>query len=321
MSQSATVVRTVLGDVDAERLGVTYAHEHIVLDSPLIAAAYPHILLDDPSVAIREVQACAKVGVRTMVDAMPCSSGRDVVRLADISEATKVNIVAVTGLHHERYYGPRHWTTKLTAEELASLFIDDLVLGVDAFDYTGPVVRRTSHRAGLIKVATDGGELNGRDRVLFEAASIAHAQTGAAILTHCEGGRGALQQVVALTALGVAPSAILLSHTDKVADHSYHLEIAKTGAWLLLDQAIRQVADSRPHTAELIARLSAEGFLGRLLIGTDGARRDLWEAYGGHPGLSWLASEFPRALADHGLLSQDIDQLMVRNPAKALALR
>jgi phosphotriesterase-related protein len=147
-----------------------------------------------------------------MVDAMPCSSGRDVVRLAEISEATRVNILAVTGLHHERYYGPRHWTAKLAAEELARLFVDDLVLGVDAFDYTGPVVRRTSHRAGLIKVATDGGELSGRDKVLFEAAAIAHAQTGAPILTHCEGGKGALQQVVALTALGVAPNAILLSH-------------------------------------------------------------------------------------------------------------
>src|SRR5262245_46119423 len=98
------VVRTVLGDVPASELGFTYAHEHLILDNALIAAAFPHILLDDEAMSAREVAECRAAGVSAMVDAMPCAAGRDVQRLASVSRATGVHVIAVTGLHHPRYY-------------------------------------------------------------------------------------------------------------------------------------------------------------------------------------------------------------------------
>ena len=48
------------------------------------------------------------------------------------------------------------------------------------------------------------------------AAAEAHARTDAPILTHCEHGTGALEQVKLLTDLGCAPGHIALSHVDKV---------------------------------------------------------------------------------------------------------
>lgn len=312
-------VRTVLGDVPADQLGVTYAHEHLVLDSPLIAAAFPHILLDDPDIAVAEVRECVAAGVRTMVDAMPAAAGRDAVRLAAISAATGVHVVTATGLHHERYYGPRHWTARVGAEELARLFVADITDGVDEFDYQGPVVRRSVHRAGIIKIASGGGALTSRDRRLAEAAAQAHLTTGAPILTHCEHGAGALEQVEALAGFGVPADAVLLSHTDKVTDRGYHKAIAQSGAWSLFDQAARQSGDKTPATATLIRELHEHGHLGSVLVGTDGARRDLWRNYGGSPGLAWLASAFPRRLAEAGLDAEDIRQVFVHNPARALA--
>jgi 5-phospho-D-xylono-1,4-lactonase len=318
---AASVVRTVLGDVPAIELGITYAHEHLVLDSALIATGFPHILLDDPAIAIAEVAACREAGVRSMVDAMPCSAGRGVVQLAAISSATGVNIVSATGLHHERYYGPHHWTTQVSVEELAQLFVDDLTLGIDQFDYTSPILRRTRHRAGIIKVATGGGRLNARDQRVFEAAAQAHATTGAPILTHCEHGRGALEQVAALVGLGVPADAILLSHIDKVTDLGYHRAIADTGAWSLFDQSLRQVGEETPATAMLIAHLAEHGHLDSIVLGTDGARRDLWTQYGGTPGLAALAAEFPSVLSRLGLAHEVAYELFVDNPARALAMR
>jgi phosphotriesterase-related protein len=310
-----SVVRTILGDIDPAELGATYAHEHLVLDSPIIAAVFPHILLDDSAVAIREVQKCHAVGVRTMVDCMP-SAGRDVVRLAEISRATKMNVIAATGLHHERYYGPRHWTSRITVSELAQLFIDDIEIGIDDFDNTGPYVRRSPFRAGIIKVATGGGDLSDRDTLLFDAAVQAHHRTGAPILTHCEHGHGALEQVAALTGRGVKPSRILLSHIDKVVDLDYQLAIARTGAWMLFDQGLRQ-----PEiTANTIAQLTNAGYLSQILIGTDGARRDLWSEYGGSPGLAWLASEMPATVQGCGITENVSEDLLVLNPARAFAL-
>jgi predicted metal-dependent phosphotriesterase family hydrolase len=322
LSEPRRIVRTVLGDVDASSLGLTYAHEHLAIDSTLVRAAYPHILLDDPAVAIEEVTACRGAGVQTMVDAMPAASGRNVLALARIARAAGVNVLATTGLHHDRYYGPGHWTARIDADELARLFIEDIATGIDAFDCSGPVVRRTDHRAGVIKVATGGPMITGRERHLFRSAAAAHHATGAPILTHCEQGHGALEQIAALTGLGVSVGAILVSHTDKVADPGYHDEIAASGAWLVYDQAVRRHEDPVASTTAVLAEhLAATGRLGQVLLGTDGARRDLWTAYGGRPGLAWLASSFPDALAARGLSRAQVRQLLVDNPVRAFALR
>src|SRR6218665_1985048 len=108
---------------------MTYAHEHLILDIPLIAAVFPHIRLDDASAAISEGARCRDAGGKTMVDAIPSSAGRDVVRLAEIRLATGVNLITATRLHHERYYGARHWTARIGVDKLAQLFIDELVIG------------------------------------------------------------------------------------------------------------------------------------------------------------------------------------------------
>ena len=314
-------VRTITGDLPATELGHTYAHEHLVLHSPLIAAAFPHILLDDVDLATAEVRACAAAGVATMVDAMPCASGRDVLRLAEIARRSGVRIIAVTGLHHPRYYGSHHWTARLEPAELGDLFIADLLSGIDAFDYTGPLVRRTPHRAGVIKVATTGPDLTARDRCLIGAAAYAHQRTGAPILTHCEGGTGGLEQVEALGEAGVPADALMLSHVDKVTDRGYHSELAGTGAWLVYDQGLRQHREEPPATAGLINHAAKNGYLDRVLLGTDGARRDLWRGYRGEPGLSWLASGFPAHLRAAGLDSEQIRALFVSNPGQALSWR
>lgn len=315
------LVRTVLGDIAPERLGLTYAHEHLVLHNALIEAAFPHILLDDVDVATSEVRRCADTGVATMLDAMPCAAGRDAVRLAEISRRTGVHLLTVTGLHHERYYGRHHWTSRVEPEVLADLFVHDLLTGVDAYDYTGPVVDRTPHRAGAIKVATGGPALTARDRLLVTAAATAHLRTGAPVLTHCEGGAGGVEQVAALVGHGVPAEAILLSHVDKVVDPGYHRELASTGAYLLYDQALRHCAEERPPTARLVAQAAAEGYLDQVLLGTDAARRDLWHGYGGAPGLDWLAAHFPACLAACGVTDAQAQQVLVANPARALAWR
>lgn len=315
------IVRTVLGDVAATELGITYAHEHLVLHNALIETAFPHILLDDVDAAVAEVDRCGQAGVATMVDAMPCASGRDVQRLAEVSRRTGVHVVTVTGLHHPRYYGAHHWTARVDVDVLAELFVADLVDGVDAFDYTGPVVQRTAHRAGAIKVATGGKTLTARDRLLISAAAEAHRRTGAPVLTHCEQGTGGVEQVTALREAGVPPAAVMLSHVDKVNDPAYHLDLACTGAVLVYDQALRQHAQDCPDTATLVRHAAEAGYLDQVVLGTDGARRDLWRQYGGEPGLAWLLTEFPARLRAVGLDDLQVQQLFVDNPARALTWR
>jgi predicted metal-dependent phosphotriesterase family hydrolase len=314
------LVRTLFSDLDPAELGMVYAHEHLVINSPFIASAFPHILLDDVGAAVAEARECAQAGVKVMVDAMPCAAGRDVEALAQVSRLSGVHIVGSTGLHHVRYYGARHWSGQLATEELAELFVAELVEGIDRFDYTGPVVRRAGYRAGVVKVGT-GEAPTPRDRRVLEAAALAHRLTGAPILTHCEGGLGALEQIALLGEGGVPTSSIICSHVDKVPSLRYQMDIASTGAFLEYDQALRQVGSEQLTTVGLVVSMVAEGFGGQILVGTDGARRELWHHLGGRPGLAWLAERLPKLLVERGLTAEQVQAIFVANPARAFAMR
>jgi hypothetical protein len=63
------------------------------------------------------------------------------------------------------------------------------------------------------------------------------------------------------------------------------------------------------------------GFGHQVIVGTDGARRDLWASLGGAPGLSWLASEFPVLLKAAGLDDEAIQDVMRNNAVSALSWR
>ncbi len=314
------VVRTVLGDVRAEYLGPAYLHEHLVIDSALVRDRFPHIWLPSAEDAIAEVRDCARAGVGAMLDAMPCASGRDVEKLASVSRATGVHLVAATGLHTAKYYDGRRWTQEVDEEVLADLFTADLVEGIDRYDYAGPVVRRTPHRAGVVKVATAGDRPTAAERRAFVAAAETVRRTGAPLLTHCEDGLGAHAQLELLVELGVPLERTVLSHTDKVRDAGYHRELLQSGVNLEYDQALRQHPDEPRGTAWLVTEALAAGHAAQLMLGTDGARRSLWRTHGGEPGLAWLVTGFRPVLDRHGVDAATWRQLMVDNPARVLAL-
>jgi len=315
-------VRTVLGDLKTLPAGVFYPHEHLMLHSPLIAAAFPHILLDDVAAAEAEVRECQALGVAAIVDAMPMSSGRDVTGLAEVSRRTDAPVLASTGLHHDRYYGPRHWTNNVDIDQLTELMIADLTTGIDEFDYTSPVVRRTQHRAGLIKLATSGERPDSRDLRNLRAAGAASAATGCPILTHCEGGLGAVDQLEHLAAEGVPASSVILSHTDKTADFGYVAELAAAGAVLEFDQALRQRdLGTNGASVRLLAALVEAGYEDQVVVGADAARRTLWNSLGGEPGLVWIARTLPALLAEMGLNERQVRKLSRSTAERAYTWR
>jgi len=313
-----TVVRTVLGDIDPATLGVTYAHEHLVIDGGRPVLMEPDFDLADVDAMVAEVGAAVELGLGAVVDAMPCDAGRNAEKLAEISRRTGVHVVAPTGLHHDRYYGPAHWSHRLDIDALAALFVADIEVGIDTNDYSGPVVRRTPHRAGVVKIAGSDGGPSDRDRRVFEAAAIAHRATGAPILTHCEGGSGALEQVATLIDFGVPTSHIVLSHVDKVVDRAYHRELIATGATAEYDGSFRWGA-AENGTLTLLGWMAEDGLLDRVVLGMDAARRSYLSAYGGSPGLTWLLDGFSAMLDERGIGVDQRRRLFVENPARAFA--
>ncbi len=313
-----TFVRTVLGDIDPAALGVTYAHEHVVIDGGRPVLLEPDFDLADIDAMTTEVAEAAALGLRAVVDAMPCDAGRNVGKLAELSRRTGVHVVAPTGLHHERYYGPAHWSHRLSVQDLADLFTLDISDGIDDLDYAGPIVRRTTYRAGVVKVAGSTGGPSARDRRIFEAAAETHRRTGVPILTHCEGGTGAIEQIELLAGLGVDPSHVMVSHVDKVVDRAYHRDLLETGAFGEYDQSFRW-GDAPNGTVRLIEWMAEDGLDDRILLGMDAARRGYYHVHGGGPGLVWLLDGFSAMLESAGVDATHRHRLFVDNPARALA--
>jgi len=306
------VIRTVGGDLPADLAGPVYVHEHLIIDSPLVAETMPHIHLPSVDEAVAEVRPCVAAGVRTMVDAMPAAAGRDPERLTRVSVLTGMRIVAATGLHTGRYYTDVPWARDEGEEGLAERFIADIDDGIDLHDYRGPVVERSGARAGIVKVASLGEALSASEERLFAAAALTASATGAPILTHTEEGLGGMTQIDRLTSLGVDPGRIALSHTDKIADRGYHADMLSTGVYLCYDQGLREP----DATFALLEAMLEAGNVERLLLGTDGARRSLWATLGGSPGLASLYGDFARRLG-----SDVAKTVFETNPARYLTLR
>ena len=304
------IVRTVLGDIASDQLGVTYMHEHLIIDSPIVARDFPYIYLPSETEAIEEVGLCKSLGVQTMVDCMPTGSGRSAIKLAAISKATGMNIVATAGLHTDRYYLPTDDLETMSAEDLAQVFVRDIEVGMEG----------TKYKAGQLKVVTSGHVSTDRDRRLFEAAAIAHQITGASILSHCEHGKGALEQIELFLQLNIPIHKVTLSHTDKENDFEYHKEILSSGINVEYDQSLRQCDFAAPPSALLMKAMADAGFIDQMMLGTDGARRSLWSSLGGSPGLAWLFSGWSKKLIEIGFTQAQLDKIFIDNPAKALTL-
>jgi phosphotriesterase-related protein len=198
----------------------------------------------------------------------------------------------------------------MDAEDLAQVFVREIQVGMEG----------TEFKAGQLKVVSSGHVIKDRDRRLFEAVAIAQQITGAPIISHCEHGTGAIEQIELFNALRIPINKVTLSHTDKENDLGYHKEILASGINVEYDQSLRQSDQDAPPSALLMKAMIDEGFIDQIMLGTDGARRSLWSSLGGSPGLAWLYSGWSKKLMEFGLNQAQLDTVFIHNPARALTL-
>ena len=312
-----TFFRTVLGDKPVEDMGLCYAHEHIVIEDSYVTTSYPQFLLNDTTKIARELADFYLLGGRTVVDTMPADCGRNVKKLAQVSELSRVHIIAPNGIHLPKYYPPYHWQFSYSADRLTELFIADVNLGIDKYDYHGPHLERTTHRAGLIKLASGDGPLSPQEIKLFTAAVDAQRVTGVPILTHTNGGKLALAQVELLIKLGARLDHVIISHTDKNPDLALHRALLSSGVYLEYDSAFRWKTPEPNHTFLILKHLLPD-YHQHIMLGMDLARHSYWKSYGGQPGLTWLIENIPMVLKQWGM-EEFLQDMFYRNPAAAFS--
>lgn len=312
-------IRTVTGDVEASELGITYAHEHLLIINGTLTKLDADFALDDRARAAEDIAEFAALGGHTLVDMIPAGLGRDPEGLRELSKQTGTLIIAATGFHVEKYYDTAHWLYHYSVEQIAELFRQEVEEGMDQWGYKGPLVNRSTARAGIIKVATGYYKWNKNTEKWFEAAALAHRMTGAPISSHTDHGVMGYEQADFLISHGVPASSIIIGHIDKNPDPYVHRELAARGVYLEYDSLSRQKYGPDSQAVELIASAVQHGYQRQILLGMDLARRSYYRSYGGRPGLGYLLETFVPRLKAEGL--EEVVPLLFRgNPARAFSL-
>ncbi len=313
-------IETVLGPVDAESLGFTLPHEHVMETSGGIPHTYPD-LVDTKEVAGRAVTALKRVreqGVETIVDLTTFDIGRDVRLLQRVSKESGVNIACSTGTWLDV---PRTFLTT-GAERVARLFVREIEDGIEG----------TGVKPALIKASTDSEGLTPGAELSLKAAALASLATGTPISTHTWApGRTGEMQVEVFEREGVDPGKVCIGHSDDTDDIPYLISLLKRGVWLGLDHMAnyghREGTPDAATRMETIWKLVEAGYERQLLLS-----HDFWISVGvftsdqmsdlqaGNPdGYSFIPLRVLPRLRELGASEAQITTLTVDNPRRFLA--
>lgn len=302
-------IRTVLGDIAPEQLGICMVHEHLIVDAwALWQVPNYSLIVDDVDLVTEEVQAYSDAGGVSIVDVTNIGLGRNPLALKRISEATGVQIVMGTGWYRERAY-PAYIQEK-SADELAAILVREIEDGV----------ADTGIRAGIIgEIGTERGHITPAQERVFRAAARAHLQTGAPITTHTtHWGELALEQLALLAEEGVDPRHVIVGHLGDRRDIELLLPIAASGALLGIDNIGYLDYQREERRAQNVIDLIAAGFRSQILLSMDIATLNDLHWYGGK-GFDYLLLRFVPLLRELGATDEDIAQLLVVNPSRAIA--
>lgn len=305
--RSGGVVQTVRGLIPAADLGVTLAHEHLVVDLGRIRGD-EDATFGDSELVRSEVAAARDVGVRSIVEVSCCDMGRDPEALRAISEACDVNIVCSTGFYHEVYHPA--WVETATVADVRDFFLKEFEEGV----------ADTGIRPGVIgEVAGEADDIPGSELTVMKAAAQAATCVGCAVTTHCQLGRMALEQADVLLGEGIEPGRVVLGHLDLANDMDYYRSVLATGVNIAFDTFGKEAYLADTARVDNLVKLIDEGYAGQLLLSNDVSRKSYMRARGGH-GYAGVMEHAVPALLARGDYEAAVHQMLVENPARVFTI-
>src|SRR3954454_19621470 len=116
-------VITVLGPIAPGQMGVTYAHEHLLIDAMDHYPSYEFVI-DDEDVVVRELEEFTRRGGKTICDVTLDEIGRNPEALVRISRRAGVHVVM--GCAYYREFGYPTIVGERTSRELAELLVREI---------------------------------------------------------------------------------------------------------------------------------------------------------------------------------------------------
>lgn len=337
---STSTVNTVLGPVAADELGVVAVHEALLSVVPGAEHA-PDISMDRAeifSILAAKLTTFKQAGGAAVVDSTGMFHGRDVRLYEALSRTTGVHIIASTGMGPEELLGGYFLTpqtnppTPWPAEKFADLFSKEITEGM--------VVPRVERRgpAGLVTTTATRASMTATDESLFRGSARTALATGVALSIRF--GADALHDLDVVLDEGLPTDRVVVGGLDRAdaVDAGAPLAVARRGAYVALDHVgENRVGSNRAGSdtvepsrnpdhvdddarAVLVVELIAAGFADRILlsansIGVAKGQPDRDVPFG------VVLTDFMPLLHTRGVTDDDVQRILVANPAALLATR
>lgn len=340
-------VQTVLDLVDAEDLGVTLAHDHVLIDGTFMyvepeeisqknfarqkislenrgwvgynwTSNWDNVELKDEDIAVSELRHFVAAGGRTIVDPTNIGLGRDPLALARIARLSGMHVVMGAGYYigstHPDDMGDR------SQEDVTKEIIRDIEVGVGD----------TQIKAGLIGEVGCTYPWWDNEKKSLRAATDAQQETGAALMVHP--GRSPNSPVEIADVVDKAGgdlSRTIICHIDRTClDRAWLKDLAQTGCYLEYDLFGNESSFYPPNPdvdmpsdaerMDVILWHFEQGYERQVLLSHDVATKHRLRAYGGLCYDHLITNVVPR-LRKRGLTQAQVSTLIVDNPATVYA--
>jgi len=313
------MAQTVLGPLDASKLGFTLPHEHIA-DGPYVLTRWPKAWGGRTEFVAQFVDKLKRVrtaGVSTIVDLTTYDVGRDIRFLEEVSLKSGLHVIASTG---QRFLPPTSHVSMPahTVEGLTAFFQKEIEQGIDG----------TSIKAGVIKIGIVGQAPTALEEIGLRAAARASKATGAPIRIHTRAAEhaGATHAVI-LENEGTNPARVSFDHSDDSGDMDYFLGLVRRGYSLGMDHVHRgNSPDFKPsfeRRVECIKLLVDAGFAGKVFLSQDSefggsllpeATKEWRETIDPPDGMLFTTRKLIPYLKQIGVSDHDIHTMTVENP-------
>jgi phosphotriesterase-related protein len=258
----AGVVQTVLGPLDASRLGFTLAHEHVA-DAPDVLSRWQGSRAEFTARAIEHLQLVRAAGVGTIVDLTTYDVGRDIRFLQKVSRGSGLTVIAATG---QRFFPPQSPHVSMpsrTVEGLAEFFQREIEQGID-----GTV------KAGVIKIGIVAQTATALEEIGLRAGARASRKTGVPMRIHAKAASRAGEGLaVILDDEGIDPARVSFDHSDDSGQMDYFLGLVRRGYCLGMDHVHRGLGTafkpSFDRRMDCIRQLVDAGFAGNIFLSQD----------------------------------------------------
>jgi phosphotriesterase-related protein len=339
--------QTVLGPIDTDELGITLAHEHILIDflvffeepeesterrlahEPVtienlwwirqnLFTCLDNVRLIDEKMGIRETMRFKLAGGGSIVEMSNIGLGRDPQGLARIARATGLNIIMGAGFYVG--HSQTEQVREMSPEQLAERIVDDIVKGVGD----------TGIKAGMIGEIGAMVPIDEFERKSLRAAAIAQQKTGAPFNIHSSHSDNLiLDNIKIIKEAGADLSRVAMSHCD---------------AWCITDDVLQRILDEGCYVefdtfgyegyfppyqgrhfnfptdeqrVKTLLRLIEKGYLEQLLVASDHCVKTSLASYGGF-GYDHVLTNVVPLMKLNGISEKQIDTLLVENPKRLL---